>query len=77
MIDWRLYIESDPDKMYGKPVVKNTRIPADLILEKMSNGETIEEILESYPRIDKEAIFAVFAFAAESIRNEIVHKIAS
>lgn len=77
MMNWRLYIESDPEKLYGKPIIKNTRIPVDLILEKLSEGETVEELLEAYPRIDKSAIFATFAFAADMIKNEVVYPIAS
>ncbi len=77
MLNWRLHIDSDPNIMYGKPVVKNTRIPVDLILEKLSEGESIEELLEAYPRIGKGDIFAVLAFAAESIKNEIVYPLAS
>jgi uncharacterized protein (DUF433 family) len=67
MIEWRSHIESNPSIMYGKPVIKHTRIPADLILEKLSEGETIGELLEAYPRITQEDVFAVLAFAAESI----------
>jgi uncharacterized protein (DUF433 family) len=77
MIDWRIHIESDPSVMYGKPVIKNTRIPADLILEKLAEGETMDDLLEAYPRIKREDIFAVLAFAAESIKNEVVYSIAS
>ncbi len=77
MMNWRNYIESNPKILYGKPVIKNTRIPIDLLLDKMSEGETIEELLQAYPRLDKEAIFAVLAFAAESIKNQKVHSIAS
>jgi uncharacterized protein (DUF433 family) len=70
MIDWREYIESNPNKLFGKPVIKNTRIPVDLLLEKLAKEETIEELLEAYPRINQKAIFAVFAYAAAFIRNE-------
>jgi uncharacterized protein (DUF433 family) len=77
MIEWRTHIESKPTVMYGKPVIKNTRIPADLILEKLSEGETIDDLLEAYPRITKEDIFAVLAFAADTIKNEVVYSIAS
>ena len=77
MIDWRLHIESNPAVLYGKPVIKNTRVPADLILEKLSEGEAIDDLLEAYPRITRKDIFAVLAFAAESIKNEVVYSVAS
>ena len=42
-------IESDPQIMMGKPVVKGTRVTVELILEKLGAGETIEQILEAPP----------------------------
>lgn len=77
MIKWQKYIESNPKKLYGKPVIKNTRIPVDLILEKMSEGETIDDLLRAYPRIEKGAIMACLAFASESVKNEVVYSIVS
>ncbi|MCB0595787.1 MAG: DUF433 domain-containing protein [Lewinellaceae bacterium] len=65
-------VEQSPEKRKnGKPVIKNTRIPVDLILEKMSEGETIDDLLRAYPRINKEAIMACLAFASESVKNEV------
>lgn len=58
MKDWKAYIESNPSVMYGKPVIKNTRIPVDLILEKLSEGETIEDLLLEYPRLKREEVLA-------------------
>lgn len=72
MIDWTLHIESDPEKLFGKPVIINTRIPVDLILEKLAVGDTIDNLIEAYPRIKKDDIAACLLFAADSIKNEIV-----
>ena len=77
MKDWRNHIESKPTVLYGKPVIKNTRIPVDLLLEKLSKGESIDGLLKSYPRLKREDILAALAFAAEMIKNEIVHSLAS
>jgi uncharacterized protein (DUF433 family) len=77
MIDWTLHIESKPDILYGKPVIINTRIPVDLILEKLASGETTEELIEEYPRITKDDIAACLLFAADSIKNEVVFSKAS
>ena len=77
MIDWRLHIESNPDVLYGKPTLKNTRIPVDLILEKLASGDSVEDLLDAFPNIDKVAINACLLFAAESVKNEIVFPIAS
>ncbi len=72
-MNWRDYITSDPNILFGKPVIKGTRVPVDLILEKLGNGETVEHLLEAYPRITKVAIHACLLFASDTVRNEIVY----
>ena len=71
-IKWQDYITSNEKILYGKPVIKGTRIPVDLILEKLSKGETMEQLLEAYPNLVKEAIYACLSFASKSVRNEII-----
>jgi uncharacterized protein (DUF433 family) len=77
MIDWTLYIVSNPKILYGKPVIVNTRIPVDLILEKLAEGDLSNDIIEAYPGLTKEAITACLLFAADVIKNEVVHSKAS
>ena len=67
------YIISDPDVMMGKPVIANTRIPVELILEKLAAGETMEQIIAAHPRLTKEAVYAAIAFAAEALRSDVVY----
>jgi uncharacterized protein (DUF433 family) len=50
------YIVSDPNIMLGKPIIKKTRITVEIILRKMSEGMTIDELLKSYPQLTKEDI---------------------
>ena len=69
-------IVSNPSVMMGKPVVAGTRITVELILEKLATGETIEQILEAHPRLNREAIQAALAFAAEALRADVVYPIA-
>jgi len=76
MKDWKNYITSDPAVMAGKPVIRDTRIPVDLILEKLAEGESINQILESYPRLTKDAVMACLSYAANSIKNEITYPVA-
>lgn len=66
-------IISDPNVMMGKPVVAGTRITVELILEKLSAGETVEQILQSHPRLTRAAIQAALAFAAEALRADVVY----
>jgi uncharacterized protein (DUF433 family) len=56
-------IVSDPNVMMGKPVVAGTRITVELILEKLSAGETTEQLLQAHPRLTLETVKAASAFA--------------
>ncbi|MBT3209201.1 MAG: DUF433 domain-containing protein [Bacteroidetes bacterium] len=76
-MDWTLHIESNPERLYGKPVIINTRIPVDLILEKLASGDTIQDLTEAYPKTTKDDIAACLLFASDSIKNEIVFSKAS
>jgi uncharacterized protein (DUF433 family) len=67
MIDWKNHIESNPDKLFGNPVIINIRIPVDLILEKLAFGDTIEEILEAYPHISEDDFAACLLFGNEVV----------
>ncbi|HEX8220860.1 MAG TPA: DUF433 domain-containing protein [Chloroflexia bacterium] len=66
-------IVSDPAIMMGKPVIAGTRLTVELILEKLGAGETIEQLLESYPRLTREAILAAISFAAEVLKSDVVY----
>ena len=66
-------IISDPKVMMGKPVVVGTRITVELILEKLAAGDTMEQLLDSYPQLSREAIHAALAFAAEALRADVVY----
>jgi uncharacterized protein (DUF433 family) len=68
-------IVSDPKVMMGKPVVAGTRITVDLILEKLGGGESIEAVLESHPRLTREAVLAALRFAAQALRAEVVYPV--
>ena len=59
--------------MMGKPVVAGTRITVELILEKLSEGETPEQIIESHPRLTPDSIRAAMAFAAQSLRADVIY----
>lgn len=56
-------IVSDPQIMMGKPVIAGTRITVELILEKLSAGETVEDILVSHPHLTREGVLAALRFA--------------
>ena len=77
VITWQDYITSDPAISFGKPIIKGTRVPVHLILEKFGQGEAISELMLAYPRVSEQAILACFIFAAEFVKNEIVVAVAA
>lgn len=66
-------ILSDPTVMMGKPVVAGTRILVELILEKLSAGETFDQIIKAHPRLTREGILAALRFAAQALRADVVY----
>lgn len=69
-------IEIDPSVMLGKPVIRNTRIPVELLLRKLSEGATVRELLDAYPRLTEDDIRACLAYAADAISHETVYSLA-
>jgi uncharacterized protein (DUF433 family) len=63
-------IEINPDIMGGKPVIRGTRIPVELILRKLGAGIAAEAIIADHPRLSVDDIRAAQAFAADYIANE-------
>lgn len=63
-------IEINPKVMMGKPVIRGTRIPVELILIKLSEGAKERELLEAYPRLSKEDIQAAIRYAADTLAHE-------
>jgi uncharacterized protein (DUF433 family) len=74
--NWLSRISINPNVMFGKPVINGTRIPVELILEKIAYGETIEYLLEAYPGITIEDINACQFYALQSVKNDLVFAIA-
>lgn len=65
-------IETNPDVMRGKPVIKGTRIPVEMIIRKLGEGSTVEDLLDGYPNLTREAVMAALIYAADTIGNEQV-----
>jgi uncharacterized protein (DUF433 family) len=58
-------VEINPEIMLGKPVIRGTRIPVELILRKLSEGATEADLLDAYPRLVRQDIQAAMRYAAE------------
>jgi uncharacterized protein (DUF433 family) len=65
-------IQMNPDIMFGKAVIKNTRITVEQIMRKLAGGTTIEEILADHPHLTREDIMAAHEFAADYLADEEV-----
>jgi uncharacterized protein (DUF433 family) len=63
-------IEINPDIMAGKPVIRGTRVPVELVLRKLGAGLTPEAILVDHPRVTLDDIRAAQAFAADYLADE-------
>lgn len=69
-MNWKEHISSDPAIMFGKMVIQGTRIPVELILEKLGAGSSFAELQQAYPRITIDDIKACLLFAADNTKHE-------
>lgn len=67
---WKEHISSDPSIMFGKMVIKGTRIPVELILEKLAARYSFEDLKQAYPRITTADVQACLLFAADNTKHE-------
>jgi uncharacterized protein (DUF433 family) len=63
-------IEANPGVMDGKPVIRGTRVPVELVLRKLGSGMSLEAILADHPRLTRDDILAAQAFAADYLAAE-------
>lgn len=65
-------IEINPDVMMGKPVIRGTRVPVELIIRKLAEGATEADLLDAYPRLTRDDVRAALAYAADSLAHETI-----
>ncbi len=63
-------ITASANVMLGKPVIRGTRVTVELLLGKLSEGVTIQELLEAYPHLTKEDVLAALSYSADVISRE-------
>lgn len=68
-------IISDINILGGKPVIKGTRISVEMVLEWISSGASIEDIVKTYPHLSIESLKECINYAAEYLKNEILVEI--
>ncbi len=69
MVDYRKIITIEAGKRGGKPCVRGMRITVYDILSWLASGMSTDEILEEYPELNVEDIFAALSFAADRERS--------
>lgn len=63
-------IEMNPKIMFGKPVIRGTRVSVELILRKLAGGMSIADILKDHPHLTPDDVYAAVAFAADYMAQE-------
>ena len=69
-MNWKDHIEVNPAVLVGKPIIKGTRISVELILDRVADGWTMEDVLAAYPPISREDVLAALRFVSEVFKEE-------
>ena len=64
-------ISIDPKVCHGQACIKGTRIPVHQIVRMLANGDTIKQLLEEYPSLKNEDIFACLDYAASLAEEQL------
>ena len=64
------YVEAKPDVMLGKPVIRGTRITVELVMRKLSEGATVEAILDAYPHLTRAGVLGALDYARKVAAHE-------
>ncbi len=64
----------DSKIMIGKPVIRGTRLPVEIIVEKVAYGATTEDLRRDYPFLKEDDIRAALLYAAKRIANEEIYE---
>jgi len=75
MEDYQKRIEINPKILLGKPVIRGTRIPVELVIKLIAQGWQEKDILKEYPSIKKQDIRAALLYAEKLVAEEEVYPI--
>ncbi len=70
-------ITVDPKILAGKPIIRGTRISVEFVLELLSSGMTIDDVVREYPHLKREDILAALDYATKVLRHEEVYPVAA
>jgi uncharacterized protein (DUF433 family) len=69
MENWRNRISIKPDVHNGDPCIAGTRVPVAVLVGSVADGDSIDQILTSWPQLAREDVQAALRFAAEAVSN--------
>ncbi len=75
MVNWHKHIAINPKVLGGKPVIRGTRMPVQVIVGSLAGGMSVEEVCEQY-RLKPQQVRAALAYAAEVLAEERVYALA-
>lgn len=73
-MNWRDHIGTDPNVLVGKPCIKGTRLSVEHILKLLASGWPEEMILKNHPRLTRESLQAVFAYASDCLEDGLMYQ---
>jgi len=65
----------DSEVLSGKPIIDGTRISVEFVLELLSSGMSIDDILKEYPHLSREDVLTALKYATNVLQNEEVYNI--
>ena len=68
-------ITIDPDICHGKPSIRGLRYPVEFIMELLSSGMSIDDILEDYEDLERDDVLAVLQYASKLTQIKSIHKL--
>lgn len=71
-MDYKKYIEIDPQVRFGKPCIKGTKISVYDVLSWLSSGMSVDEIFSDFPQLTKDQILACLGYSADKERKATV-----
>ena len=71
-MSWEGHIAIDPEVMGGKPVIKGTRVPVQVIVGSLAGGDSIEQVCDGY-KVTEDDVRAALAYAADVLGQERLH----
>ena len=67
--NWREHIVIDSHIHHGVPCIKGTPVPVSVLVGSLANGDSINDLLATYPHLTEADIHAALKFAAEAVNN--------